>query len=225
MLQFTDEQTQYKRWTFTRDALDAVRRDSYEKHSREALHAIAEERRLQGTEGELPVLPTPEEHKALISHYSLMLRRFCGGKEIRFPDNVRAAAMMYFSRFYLLEAAWDYAPRDVLLTSALLASKAENFHTDLPTLLQISNPPDASVVVNLEFDLCRVLKVGIWWNLRAEQVVGSSWGTISREFGVGLNVGDETAFVQTVLTPFKLYLLLTISSFCVLSLSRISQLT
>lgn len=43
------------------------------------------------------------------------------------------------------------------LTSALLASKTENFYMKIEDLLQISNPPDRSVLVSLEFVLCKVL--------------------------------------------------------------------
>ncbi|KAI9033154.1 cyclin-like protein [Hyaloraphidium curvatum] len=111
----------------------------------------------------------------MLAHYSVLLRKFCSGKEIRFPDGVKvrlllaqsrgseshatqAAAMIYFWRFYLYESVMNYHPRDVLLTSALLASKTESFAMELKDILQIANPPDRSVITNLEFVLCQVLQ-------------------------------------------------------------------
>ena len=44
------------------------------------------------------------------------------------------------------------------LTCALLASKTENCQTALSDLLQITNPPDRTTIVTLEFTLCQILK-------------------------------------------------------------------
>lgn len=39
-----------------------------------------------------------------------------------------------------------------------MASKTENYQTEIKDILQIANPPDRSVIIALEFVLCQVLK-------------------------------------------------------------------
>lgn len=70
--------------------------------------------RLSGKPDVLPEIILPAEQTALVAYYSVMLKKFCAGKEFRFPDAVRAAAMAYFWRFYLYESVMSYSPKDVL---------------------------------------------------------------------------------------------------------------
>ena len=74
---------------------------------------------------------TFEESELILRFFEKKLSDFCNKFRPHMPRNVFGTAHQYFKRFYLSNSVMDYHPKEILVTSAYLACKAEEFNVTM----------------------------------------------------------------------------------------------
>nr|CAG4651914.1 EOG090X080D [Triops cancriformis] len=73
----------------------------------------------------------PKEEQLLLRTYELQLREFCRKFQPPMPRFVVGTALQYMKRFYLVNSAMDYHPKEILVTCIYLACKVEEFNVSI----------------------------------------------------------------------------------------------
>jgi len=74
---------------------------------------------------------TFEESELILRFFEKKLSDFCNKFRPHMPRNVFGTSHQYFKRFYLSNSVMDYHPKEILVTSAYLACKAEEFNVTM----------------------------------------------------------------------------------------------
>jgi len=74
---------------------------------------------------------TFKECEIVLQFFEKKLSDFCNKFRPHMPKNVFGTALQYFKRFYLSNSIMDYHPKEILVTSAYLACKAEEFNVTM----------------------------------------------------------------------------------------------
>ena len=72
-----------------------------------------------------------EECELILRFFEKKLADFCNKFRPHMPRNVFGTALQYFRRFYLSNSVMDYHPKEILVTAAYLACKAEEFNVTM----------------------------------------------------------------------------------------------
>lgn len=148
--------TQYRMWSFTKEELADVRTKVNAQG-----HLKVDERLAKTPEVDPSLIEkvSVEEELELISfHLRGSLTKLSGF--FNMPSQVRATAVSFFRKFYLVHSVLEYHPKFVLLTCLFLAAKSENYFISINTfckkLAKMSVAPES--ILNLEFTILESLK-------------------------------------------------------------------
>lgn len=72
-----------------------------------------------------------EESELILKFFERKLADFCNKFRPGMPRNTFGTALQYFKRFYLTNSVMDYHPKEMLVTAAYLACKAEEFNVTM----------------------------------------------------------------------------------------------
>lgn len=126
--------SQYRRWSFTAEALAELQR-------RSARAAAPAEAALDARECEQLVYFFASDRLAAVC------------ERLRLPSQVRGTAAAYFRRFYLLNSVHKHDPRLLLPTCVFLAAKSENCFVSAQHLAASLQNIEPGQVLALEFEL------------------------------------------------------------------------
>ncbi|ANB14327.1 TFIIH complex kinase subunit CCL1 [Sugiyamaella lignohabitans] len=143
--------SQYRLWSFTKQQL-LDRRAECHNRAVVKLQKSLVEKGITGSEIEPLSL---EEEADLVSLYASKIGEIA--KSFNMPSQVKATAISYFSKFYLVYSVMDYHPKNILYTSVFLASKAENYFIPIDKFCSALKRTEPKDILDSEFLLLESL--------------------------------------------------------------------
>jgi len=162
--------TQYQLWSYTSESLREAKQKVNEK-GRE--HAIEEfEKALLKLKSEskgdidkyqdeftsqklLDLLTLDEELKYLNFYCENIIKVV---SSFRMPTQVKATAVSFFKKFYLVNSVMEYHPKNILYTCVFLAAKSENYFMSIESFCKALPKTQPNDVLDLEFIVLQSLK-------------------------------------------------------------------
>lgn len=162
--------TQYQLWSYTSESLREAKQKVNEKGRQ---HAIEEfERALvklksdskgdfdkyqdELTSQKLLDLLTPEEELKYLNFYCENIIKVVSS--FRMPTQVKATAVSFFKKFYLVNSVMEYHPKNILYTCVFLAAKSENYFMSIESFCKALPKTEPKDVLDLEFIVLQSLK-------------------------------------------------------------------
>lgn len=161
--------SQYHIWSYTDQELEELKMQTNEKGRQAALKKFEEARstlerekpEVFATHGneltsEIAGLVSFEEEQKYLHFFSQQIIQICG--HFNMPTQVKATAIAFFKRFYLVNSVMEYKPRNILYTIVFLAAKLENYFISIESYcarLPKTKPGD---ILDLEFIVLQALK-------------------------------------------------------------------
>lgn len=161
--------SQFQLWSFTPSGLSAAKAAANARGSQAAISrfeaAVAE---LKSAKPELfaqhgavlaeqqPEIITPEEEQQYLRFFALQIVQICA--HFNMPTQVRATAVSFFKKFYLVHSAMEYRPRNVLYTIVFLAAKLENHFVSIESFCSRIPNTAPKDILDLEFVVLLSLK-------------------------------------------------------------------
>ncbi|KAH3686932.1 hypothetical protein WICPIJ_002093 [Wickerhamomyces pijperi] len=146
--------SQYRLWSYTREELQAKREAVNNKG------CLKVDERLKQLNGEvsedLITKVTVEEELKLISFNSRRIGMLA--KHLNLPSQVRATAVSFLRKFYLVNSVMEYHPKLVLLTCLFLAAKSENSFISINSFSKRIPKTTPESILKLEFEVLQSLK-------------------------------------------------------------------
>ncbi|KAL7662772.1 Cyclin-like domain-containing protein [[Candida] zeylanoides] len=164
--------TQYRVWSFTTEGLVAAREAVHARQTElakqrmtEAKTAIAEAQEapsaaadvLNATEADPPTL---EEEQRFLAYYGKSLLNT--GDFFRMPTQVKATAVSFFKKFFLVHSIMEFNPKSVLYTCLFLAAKSENYFMSIASFASKLPKTEPSDVLDLEFTVLQSLRFTLY---------------------------------------------------------------
>lgn len=161
--------SQYQMWSFNTEELAKLKAQANEKgrlaalQRFEAVHAVlkAEKPDVFAAFGDrlgldsLELISLDEEQRYL-HFFGQQIVQICS--HFNMPTQVRATAVSFFKKFYLVNSVMEYRPRNVLYTAVFLAAKLENYFISTESFclrLPKTKPED---ILGLEYVILLSLK-------------------------------------------------------------------
>ncbi|CCH44566.1 Cyclin CCL1 [Wickerhamomyces ciferrii] len=145
--------TQYRKWSFTKDGLQQRRRSINQKGLDRVEKVLNETPEVDSSQIERV---TVDEEQKLISFHSrriIMLAKY-----FNMPSQVRATAISFLRKFYLVNSVMEYHPKLVLLTCLFLAAKSENFFISIASFSKRIPKTTPESILSLEFEILQSLQ-------------------------------------------------------------------
>jgi cyclin H len=139
-------------WSFTAEELLEKRTQVNEKSS------LKVDERLQGQPEVDPLQiekVTVEEELQLISFHSRRIGPLA--RHFNMPSQVRATAISFLRKFYLVNSVMEHHPKLILLTCLFLAAKSENYFISISTFSKKTRIA-AESILSLEFEVLQSLQ-------------------------------------------------------------------
>ncbi|QBM88371.1 cyclin H [Metschnikowia aff. pulcherrima] len=164
--------SQYQTWSFSSAELHEKKQQANENGRQVAL-ALFESTRaamvaekpevfaefgLQLTSSILELISFEEEQRYL-HFFGQQIVQICA--HFKMPTQVKATAISFFRKFYLVNSVMEYRPRNILYTAVFLAAKLENYFISIDTFclrLPKTKPED---ILGLEFIILLALKFSL----------------------------------------------------------------
>jgi cyclin H len=143
--------SQYRTWSFTVEEFQAKKYQTWKK----AADTITAEIREKGLEDEVECLSLEEEDKLIriyVSKVEAIAQLF------HLPSQVRATAISYFHKFYLIHSVMDYHPKNILNTCVFLACKSENTFISIEKFCAAISKTEPKDILYLEFLVLQSLR-------------------------------------------------------------------
>lgn len=145
--------SQYQLWSMTKEKLKSKRVATHEKaaeKTRQLLALKSSERGFAlGPEQIEDVILTFDEEQSLVLAYASRVEKIA--QIFNMPSQVKATAVSYFRKFYLVHSVMDYHPKNILYTCVFLAAKAENFFVPVAKFCAQIPKSEPSHILDLEF--------------------------------------------------------------------------
>lgn len=162
--------TQYEHWSFTADTLQELRlktnqqgRAKSEQLFNQALESSRnktpeafEKFALELCADKLLDHVTCEEETKYLNFYSQNVIKI--SNFFKMPTQVRASAISFFKKFYLVNSVMEYHPKNVLYTCIFLAAKSENYFISIESFVKVLNKTNPKDILDLEFNVLQSLK-------------------------------------------------------------------
>lgn len=166
--------SQYRLWSYTDESLAARKRrtrdrgikrvndkfDEAHKRLRDAHPEPFAEHGPQLTREVLVEYFTPQEETNYLTYYCMMILRLLDS--LKMPSQVKATAVLFFRKFYLVNLVMEYHPRNVLFTCVFLAAKLENCFMKLDAFVNAARKSNSKLtekdIADLEFTVLQLLK-------------------------------------------------------------------
>lgn len=161
--------SQYQLWSFSADQLAEMRRSANEKGRITALDrfatacstAEAENSAVFATHrdkltADILELISVDEEQVILKFICLQIVQICA--HFKMPTQVRATAMAFFRRFYLVHSVMEYRPKNVAYTIVFLAAKLENYFILIDSFCAHIPKTKAEDILGLEFIILQTLQ-------------------------------------------------------------------
>lgn len=161
--------SQYQVWSFSGPELESQKRQTNTNGAKiartrfqEALEAMAGEAPEKAgllaqikQQGDAELI-TYEEEQKFVRFFGQQAVQICA--HFNMPTQVKATAVQFLRRFYLVHSVMEYRPKNVLYAVVFLSAKSENFFVSIEAFaarLPKTNPED---ILDLEFVVLQALK-------------------------------------------------------------------
>jgi cyclin H len=141
--------SQFRLWSFTKKDLLEKKKICHQR----AAERISQNLQNKGID-DIERL-TLEEENELVIFYASKIGEIC--RMFNMPSQVKASAVSYFRKFYLVYSVMDYHPKNILYTTVFLASKAENYFISIDKFCQALLRTEPKDILSLEFLLLQSL--------------------------------------------------------------------
>lgn len=161
--------TQYQVWSYTSEGLQEAKQKTNEKGRGHAIQLFentclnlkADSKDFQQYESELTAdklldLLTLEEELKYLNFYCENIMKVT--QSFRMPTQVKATAVSFFKKFYLINSVMEYHPKNVLYTCVFLAAKSENYFMSIETFCKALPKTEPKDVLDLEFIVLQSLQ-------------------------------------------------------------------
>lgn len=161
--------SQYQIWLYTETELDELKAQANENGRQSALKKFAEARETLQQEKpdvfaaheaellpEIAVLISLEEEQKYLHYFSQQIIQICS--HFNMPTQVRATAISFFKRFYLVNSVMVYKPKNVVYTIVFLAAKLENYFISIESFCSRLPKVKPADILDLEFIVLLLLK-------------------------------------------------------------------
>lgn len=133
--------SQFRIWSLTPEELEKKRRTIYDAACSTVPKKIATEKNLP--ESSVEVLSFEDEQQ-LVQYYSAKLLML--GDVLQLSTQVKATALSYFRKFYIVHSTMEYHPKDIFLTCIFLAAKVENSLISIDRLSSMLKKTQAAIL-------------------------------------------------------------------------------
>lgn len=162
--------TQFRLWSYTEELLGEAKAAANEQGRSHALRRFEEAKAKIAGENKLifdlhgheftaekllDTLSLEEETKYLHFYCKNILET---GKFFNMPTQVKASAISFFRKFYLVNSAMEYHPKNVLYTVLFLAAKLENYFISIESFCKGLPKVEPKDILDLEFVILQLLK-------------------------------------------------------------------
>lgn len=145
--------SQYRLWSMTKEKLEATRRATHERgaeKTRQSLASKAQELGVTITQEQIDsIILSYDEEQLLVLAYAAKVENIA--QLFNMPSQVKATAVSYFKKFYLVHSVMDYHPKNILYTCVFLAAKAENFFVPVAKFCSHLPKSEPAHILDLEF--------------------------------------------------------------------------
>lgn len=161
--------SQYQVWSYTEQELEELKMQTNENGRIAALKKFDEAAALlkqekpevfaaHGSElsADIAGTITYEEEQKYLFYFSQQIIQICS--HFNMPTQVRATAVSFFKRFYVVNSVMEYKPRNVLYTIVFLAAKLENYFISIESFCSRLPKTKPSDILDLEFIVLLSLK-------------------------------------------------------------------
>lgn len=162
--------TQYKLWSYTSESLQEAKQKINEKGRQHAIEEFdkallklksgskedAEKYQDELTSEKLLDLLTLEEELKYLNFYCENIIKVVNS--FRMPTQVKATAVSFFKKFYLVNSVMEYHPKNILYTCVFLAAKSENYFMSIESFCKALPKTEPKDVLDLEFIVLQSLK-------------------------------------------------------------------
>lgn len=161
--------SQYQVWSFNSSQLAQMRQSANEKGQKEALKrfevarasSVADNAAIYEQHGDkLSVdmlhLISAQEEQAFLRFICLQIIQICA--HFNMPTQVKATAMAFFRRFYLIHSVMEYRPKNVAYTIVFLAAKLENYFISIESFSSRIPKTKPADILDLEFVVLQTLQ-------------------------------------------------------------------
>lgn len=161
--------SQYQIWSYTEQELEEMKMKTNEKGRLEALSKFESARAVlesqqplvfaaHGSEltAEIAGLISYDDEQKYLYFFSQQIIQICN--HFNMPTQVKATAMAFFKRFYLVNSVMEFRPKNVLYTIVFLAAKLENYFVSIESFCSRLPKTKPSDILDLEFVVLLSLK-------------------------------------------------------------------
>ncbi|SGZ54325.1 CIC11C00000000582 [Sungouiella intermedia] len=161
--------SQYRVWSYTEHELEELKMQTNEKGRLVALEKFQSARSALETEkpevfavhgaeltAEIAGLVSFDEEQKYLYYFSQQIIQICS--HFNMPTQVKATAMAFFKRFYLVNSVMEHRPKNVLYTIVFLAAKLENYFVSIESFCTRLPKTKPSDILDLEFIVLLSLK-------------------------------------------------------------------
>ena len=163
------QSSQFRMWSFTHESLNEIKTKTNEKGRKKATetfnNALAQFRQTNSAEyeahaSELTVdllldLLTLEEETKYINFYCKNIIETANF--FRMPTQVKATAVSFFRKFYLVHSTMEYHPKNIMYTCVFLAAKSENYFISINSFTKALRNTENKDILDLEFTVLEAL--------------------------------------------------------------------
>ncbi|GEQ71670.1 hypothetical protein JCM33374_g5356 [Metschnikowia sp. JCM 33374] len=161
--------SQYQTWSFSSKELHEQKKHANEKGRNAALKLFDTARSAMMTEkpdiftahgnqltSDILELISFEEEQKYLQFFGSQIVQICS--HFKMPTQVKATAISFFRRFYLVNSVMEYRPRNILYTAVFLAAKSENYFISIETFCSRIPKTKPEDILGLEFIILSSLK-------------------------------------------------------------------
>lgn len=162
--------SQYREWLFTAEELELEKHKTHEQGRANALARFEETKAKMQQEkpdvfaehgNELSAdsvldLITFDEEQKYLRFFAQQIIQTCA--HFKMPTQVRATAVAFFRRFYLVNLAMDFHPKNVVFTCVFLAAKLENYFISIESFCLLLPKTEQLDILGLEFIVLQLLR-------------------------------------------------------------------
>lgn len=157
--------TQFKLWLYTAESLEEAKLLVNEKGRGSAVSRFEDARNtvknanpevFSQYESELSGdklldLLTPEEELKYLHFFCKSI--LDTANHFKMPTQVKATAVSFFRKFYLVNSVMEYHPKNVLYTALFLAAKSENYFISIESFCKALPKTEPADILDLEFNV------------------------------------------------------------------------
>lgn len=163
------QSSQYRMWSFTHESLAEIKAKTNEKGRKKAIEtfnaALAQFRQTNAAEYEahasqltedllLDLLTLDEETKYINFYCKNIIET---ANFFRMPTQVKATAVSFFRKFYLVHSTMEYHPKNIMYTCVFLAAKSENYFISINSFTKALRNTENKDILDLEFTVLEAL--------------------------------------------------------------------